>query len=57
MRGGWENRVGFTGKVELRFIHITIGTDVTFAENITIGKEANTEEEGPQDRALGHTSG
>ena len=31
--------------------------DVVFAENIAKGKEVDDEEKGPQDGALGHTSG
>ena len=31
--------------------------DVVFAEDIAKGKEIDDEEKGPQDRALGHTSG
>lgn len=31
--------------------------NVIFVENINNEKEANDEEKGPQDRALGHTTG
>ena len=31
--------------------------DVVFTEDIAKGKEVDDEEKGPQDRALGHTSG
>ena len=36
-------------------ISITVDVNVKFAEDIAEGKEVDDEEEGPQDRALGHT--
>lgn len=52
-----EGGFGFAGEVELGVICIAMEADAVFVENITKGKEVNDKEKGPQDRALGHTSG
>lgn len=52
-----DDGMGCTGKVELGVISITIEVNDIFVENITNGKEANDEEKGPHDKALGHTNG
>ena len=54
--GGRESGRGFGGEVELGVISITVEVNVKFVEDIAEGKEVDDEEEGPQDRALGHTS-
>lgn len=41
--------------VELGAVRVAVEIDVIFTKDIAIGKEINDEEEGPQDRALGHT--
>ncbi len=53
--GGWESGVWFTGKIELGIIHKAVEVDTIFVEDIAEGEEVYDEEEGPQDRALGHT--
>lgn len=55
LRQAREDNVGFTGKVELGVIHKTMKVNVIFLENLTNEKELNKEEEGLQDKALGHT--
>ncbi len=42
---------------QLGVIRIAVEMDVIIMENIAKGKEVNHEEKGPQDSALGHTSG
>lgn len=49
--------MGFAGKVKVGVICTTVKIDVTFLENTAKGKEMNNKETGPQNRALGLTSG
>ena len=53
--GGRKSGRGFSGEVQLGVISITVESNLKFAEDIAEGKEVDHEEEGSQDRAMGHT--